>query len=137
MREDAPAGDRLAAGEPGDRIILEGLTFYGYHGVNPEERTLGQRFVVDVALELDLRPAGESDDLEKTINYAAVYRIVRRVVEGPACTLVEAVAERVAAAVLAEVGGQAVRVRVGKPWAPIKGSAAGQVAVEVYRRRDA
>lgn len=117
-----------------DRIILEGLTFYGYHGVDPEERALGQRFVVDLALSLDLRPAGQSDDLARTANYAAVWKIVRRVVEGPACNLIETVAERIATAVLTEVGGTAIRVRVGKPWAPIKGSAAGGVAVEVYRR---
>jgi dihydroneopterin aldolase len=117
-----------------DRIILEGLTFYGYHGAHPEERSLGQRFVVDLTLERDLRPAGEADDLALTTNYSAVYRIVRRVVEGPPCNLVEAVAERIAAAVLAEVGGAAVTVRVAKPWAPVKGMTEGRVAVEITRR---
>jgi dihydroneopterin aldolase len=109
------------------------MTFYGYHGVNPEERTLGQRFVVDLALSLDLRPAGESDDLAKTANYATIHGIVRRVVEGPPRSLLEALAERIAGAVLAEVGGTAVRVRVSKPWAPIKGGVIGNVAVEVER----
>ena len=118
-----------------DRIIFEGLTFYGYHGVNPEERALGQRFVVDLKLYLDLRPAGESDDLARTVNYSALAKIVRRVVEGPACNLIETVAERIAAAVLAEAGGTAVRVRVARPWAPLKGLAAGTAAVEIYRRR--
>ncbi len=42
-----------------DKIILEGMVFFGYHGTLPEENTLGQRFVVDVTLHLDLRPAGE------------------------------------------------------------------------------
>ena len=42
-----------------DRIILTGLQFYGFHGVNPEERSLGQTFVVDLEAELDLeRPGG-------------------------------------------------------------------------------
>ena len=44
-----------------DRIILKGMQFYGFHGVNPEERTLGQTYVVDLEVELDLRPAGRSD----------------------------------------------------------------------------
>ncbi len=123
--EATPAGQ--------DRILLEGLTFYGYHGVNPEERTLGQRFVVDLALSLDLRPAGRTDDLTRTANYAAIWKIVRRIVEGPPCNLIEAVAERIATAVLTEVGGTAVRVRVAKPWAPVKGSVAGTAAVEIYR----
>lgn len=116
-----------------DRILLEGLTFYGYHGVNPEEKALGQRFVVDVALERDLRPAGEGDDLTRTANYSTIYKVVKRIVEGPSCDLIEAVAERVAAAVLAEVGGEAVTVRVAKPWAPVKGMVEGRVAVEIRR----
>jgi dihydroneopterin aldolase len=57
----------------GDRVLLRGLLFHGYHGVLPEERTLGQKFAVDVALSVDLRAAGASDDLQDTISYAAVY----------------------------------------------------------------
>lgn len=132
------AGDLSSTEIPGpeDRILLEGLTFYGYHGVNPEERVLGQRFVVDVTLSLDLRPAGQSDDPAKTINYATLYEIARRVVEGPRCSLIETLAERLATAILTEAGGTAVRVRVSKPWAPIKGGHVGNVAVEVYRRAE-
>jgi dihydroneopterin aldolase len=121
------------ANPPTDRIILSGLTFYGYHGVHSEERTLGQRFVVDLSLELDLRPAGESDDLGRTASYSEVYRAVKDVVEGPPMKLLEAVAEGVATAALRVSGASAVRVRVSKPWAPIKGSAAGLAAVEIYR----
>jgi len=130
------AGDNWPAGEGGesDRIVLTGLTFYGYHGVHPEERALGQRFVVDLALDLDLRPAGESDDLAQTASYSEIYRLVREVVEGPPKNLLEAVAERVAQAALEASGARAVRVRIAKPWAPIKGSAAGTAAVEIYRR---
>lgn len=79
-----------------DRVLVEGMEFFGYHGVNPPERELGQRFVVDVALSLDLRPAGESDDLDRTVSYAAVFKTARDVVEGQPCQLLEAVAERLA-----------------------------------------
>lgn len=123
------------AGGATDRVILTGLTFYGYHGVYPEERTLGQRFVVDLALEMDLRPAGQSDDLALTANYSAVFQAVREVVEGPPRNLIEAVAEKVAEAALRVSKARAVRVRVAKPWAPIRGSTAGVAAVEIYRRR--
>ncbi len=116
-----------------DRILLSGLTFFGYHGATPEERRLGQRFVVDVALSLDLRPAGLTDDLTRTINYSDVYRMVRDVVEGPPCNLIEAVAERIAETLLQRTSATAVQVRVAKPWAPIKGIVAGEVAVEISR----
>jgi 7,8-dihydroneopterin aldolase/epimerase/oxygenase len=130
------AGDGWPTGERGesDRIVLTGLTFYGYHGVHPEERALGQRFVVDLALDLDLRPAGESDDLAKTASYSEVYRVVREVVEGPPRNLLEAVAEGIARDVLRASGARGVRVRLTKPWAPIKGSTTGTAAVEIYRR---
>ncbi|MBR0328475.1 MAG: dihydroneopterin aldolase, partial [Selenomonadaceae bacterium] len=51
-----------------DRITLTGMEFFGYHGVLPEENKLGQRFVVDLVLELDLHQAGLNDDLNATIN---------------------------------------------------------------------
>ncbi len=66
-----------------DEVFLAGLQFYAYHGVNPEERALGQRFLVDVALEADLRAAGRGDDLARTINYSTVYKRIRAIVEGP------------------------------------------------------
>jgi dihydroneopterin aldolase len=117
-----------------DRIICTGLTFYGYHGVNPEERALGQRFVVDLELQLDLEPAGRSDDLAQTVNYSQVYRIAREAVEGPPCNLIETVAERLAVRLLSETRARVVRVRIAKPWAPIRGMTAGEVAVEITRR---
>jgi dihydroneopterin aldolase len=120
-----------------DRIILTGLTFYGYHGVNPEEQRLGQRFVVDVALAVDLGAAGRSDNLDDTVSYPEVYRIVRDVVEGRPRKLIEAVAEDVAMAILGHTRARSVTVRVAKPWAPIKGLTTGEVAVEIERSRSA
>jgi dihydroneopterin aldolase len=118
-----------------DRILLEGMVFYGYHGVNAAERELGQRFVVDVELGLDLAPAGNSDDLAQTVNYAAVFKATREVLEGEPRQLIEAVAERLAAALLERFPAEVVRVRVRKPWAPVKGSVLGSAAVEILRRR--
>jgi dihydroneopterin aldolase len=85
-----------------DEILLEGMRFYAYHGVNPEERALGQRFTVDVVLAVDLRRAGQSDNLAHTVSYSTVYKVVRRIVEGEPRQLIEAVAEEIASVVLTE-----------------------------------
>ncbi len=75
-----------------DRIVLEGMRFYGFHGVNPEERVLGQEYLVDLAVEMNLTQAGASDRLEDTISYAHIYRAVRDVMEGEPQNLLEAAA---------------------------------------------
>lgn len=119
-----------------DRIFLEGLVFYAYHGVHPEEKKLGQRFVVDIAMSRDLRAAGTTDDLTQTTSYSEVYRQAREIAEGGPYDLIETVAEKIAAAVLAthtEV--RDIRVTVRKPEVPIKGSILHAVGVEVFRTR--
>jgi dihydroneopterin aldolase len=120
-----------------DRIVVEGMAFYGYHGVNPPELELGQRFDVDVALTLDLRAAGRSDDLIRTVSYAAVFKATRAIVEGEPRKLLEAVAEQIASRLLGEHPAvEEVWVRVNKPAAPIKGAVFSRVAVEITRRRE-
>ncbi|HLN60352.1 MAG TPA: dihydroneopterin aldolase [Symbiobacteriaceae bacterium] len=118
-----------------DRITLTGMRFYGYHGVFPEETRLGQRFVVDMELYADLREAGRTDDLSRTIDYGKVYEMARTIVEGPPFKLIEALAERLAAGVLESFAVAEVTVRVHKPQAPIPGPFDG-VTVEVRRRRE-
>ena len=119
-----------------DRIVLEGMQFYGFHGANPEERALGQSYVVDLAVELDLRRAGESDQLEHTVSYTRLYRAVQGVLEGESKNLLEAAAQAVADRVLAEFPVKAVRVLVKKPRPPIRGSVIDNAAVEIYRVRE-
>lgn len=118
-----------------DRIVLEGLAFYGYHGALPAERDIGQAFIVDCALLLDLAPAGRSDDLRLTTDYGAVYRDIQAVVEGPPVQLLEALATRIADVLLVRHPVDAVWVRVTKPRAPIAGAVFSRVAVELTRRR--
>ena len=126
------------SGRRADAVVLRGLTFYAHHGALPAERSLGQRFVVDARLELDLAPAGRSDDLVRTVNYAEVWQTIRDAVEGPPLNLVEALAERVADAILRRFElVDAVWVRVFKPAAPIVGAVVGDVSVEVWRDRGA
>ncbi len=118
-----------------DRITLRNMLFVAKHGVLPHEKETAQRFEVDVDLFLDLSAAGREDVLGLTVNYADVYQAVSGVVSAPSCNLIEAVAERVAAAVLERARGaaNAVRVRVRKPQAPI-GGFLDTVEVEVWRQ---
>jgi len=119
-----------------DRLLLQGLRFYGYHGVEEAEQGLGQNFVVDLLMELDLKQAGASDDLADTVNYAAVYQLARTIVEGPACKLIETVASRLAAAILSDYHLlTAVTVRLNKPQAPAHDPALGSITVELRRER--
>ena len=118
---------------PPDRIILEGMEFYGFHGTNPEERALGQPYVVDLAVELDLRRPGSSDRLEDTVSYSHLYRTVKLVMEGESKNLLEATAQTIADRVLTEFPVKAVRVRVKKPRPPVRGSVIDNAAVEIYR----
>lgn len=118
-----------------DRIGLEGMVFFGYHGAHEEERRLGQRFIVDIELGADLSRPGRSDRLEDTLDYGQAYRIVKAVMEGPSHNLLESLAEETAQALLTALEALEVRVRVGKPSAPVKGPLQ-QAWVEVVRRRD-
>jgi dihydroneopterin aldolase len=121
-----------------DLLRLTGMTFYGYHGVTAEERRLGQRFVVDLELAVDLAPAAQADDLALTVDYRPIYERLRALVEGPPCRLLETLAERVAAVALAaHPAVQAVVATVHKPGAPIPGAATLDVSVRVERRRGA
>ncbi len=115
-----------------DRLLLEGLEFFGTHGALPEERARPQPFVVDLELRLGLGEAGRTDDLGRTVNYAEVYGAVRQVVEGTRLALLEALAEAIARAVLDRFGPESVRVRVAKPRAPLPGPFR-TVAVEIER----
>ena len=105
-----------------DRICLTGMEFYAYHGVMEEERRLGQRFVVDCVLSLDLSRAAASDDLAETVDYAAVYETIRRVAEGGPFLLIE----RLAGAINEEILSRFPKIlsaetTVHKPDAPIPG----------------
>jgi len=117
-----------------DRILLEGMTFNGRHGVLPDEREHAQPFTVDVALDTDSRRAGASDRLGDTIDYTVVHEIVRRVVEGEHRDLLEAVAEQIADGLLRLDGVQAARVRVAKK-PPLPGEFRA-FAVEIERQRE-
>lgn len=119
---------------PSDTLSIHGIEAYGLHGVAPEERVLGQRFVVDLDLEMDLSLAGKSDDLADTLSYVDVVQSVQSVVGGQSCQLIEALAERVAAEILQFAIVGSVVVRLHKPHIPVAGFS-GAVSVSICRRR--
>lgn len=111
------------------------MQFFGYHGVFPEENRLGQRFLVDVELSLDLSEAGKSDDLSHTINYAELYERVKQIVEGRTFRLIEALADSIASDLLHQYTNvNDVTVRVIKPHPPFDVHFDG-VTVEIFRKR--
>lgn len=118
-----------------DRIALQGISARGNHGVLDFEKADGQVFIVDVVLEVDLRPAGASDDLADTVNYAQVAADATAVITGESLDLIEAVAERIAATALQHAAVEAVEVSVHKPEAPV-GVPFTDVLVTVRRERD-
>jgi dihydroneopterin aldolase len=117
-----------------DRICIRGVEGFGYHGVLPDERAQGQRFVVDVELAVDLVRAGELDDLEATVDYASVAQSVVSVIEGEPYDLIESVASAIAQQVLLHPAVESVTVTVHKPQAPV-GVPFGDVSVTIVRRR--
>ncbi|MGE5544432.1 MAG: dihydroneopterin aldolase, partial [Bacillota bacterium] len=104
-----------------DEVLLKGLRFKGRHGVTPEERTNPQAIEVDLALGLDLKPAGMTDSLGKTVDYSLVYQEVRRIVEEESYNLLEALAERIAGRVLTFNRVLRVNITVKKLHPPIPG----------------
>ncbi|XP_057792390.1 dihydroneopterin aldolase 2-like isoform X2 [Salvia miltiorrhiza] len=119
----------------GDKLVLRGLKFHGFHGVKEEERKLGQKFLVDVDAWMDLQPAGLSDSLSDTISYTAIYRVVKEVLEGAPHNLLESVTESIASTILNEYPRiSAVRVVLGKPHVAVAGPV-DYLGVEIIRRR--
>ncbi|XP_020571244.1 dihydroneopterin aldolase 2-like [Phalaenopsis equestris] len=118
-----------------DKLILRGLQFYGFHGVHPEEKEQGQKFLVDIDAWLDLRIAGETDDIINTVSYTDIYRIAKEIMEGPSQNLLESVAHLMANTTLLKYPQiHAVRVKVGKPDLLLHGPI-DYLGVEILRSR--
>jgi dihydroneopterin aldolase len=117
-----------------DVIRLTGLRVRGHHGVFDFEREQGQDFVVDVALELDTRPAARSDDLLDTVNYGDLAQALAAAVGGDPVDLLETLAARLTDVCLADPRVDAATVTVHKPQAPIP-LAFSDVSVTVRRSR--
>lgn len=118
------------------RIHLKNLVFYGHHGDIPEERVLGQRFTIDLALTLDMAEAAATDDLNATVDYVRVYELCRQLLEKERVNLLETVAARLADRILAEHPRVShVEITVKKPSVAIRG-VLDYVAIELSKARE-
>ena len=118
-----------------DTIHIKGLRLFAYHGVGAEEKRDGQTFVLDMTLKTDLSRARRSDDLEDTVNYAAVCQTVREAFTAQSFDLIERAAQQAVDAVLdgyPQV--EEITLVLKKPEAPIP-EEFDYVAVEVTQRR--
>jgi 7,8-dihydroneopterin aldolase/epimerase/oxygenase len=120
-----------------DRILVTRIAVFAYHGLLAEEARLGQRFYISLDCRLDLGPAGRSDDVAQTVSYADLTEIVTRIATERRFALIEALAEAIAAEILAQHPAiTMVQVRVDKPSAPVPAVIEG-VAIEIVRTREA
>jgi 7,8-dihydroneopterin aldolase/epimerase/oxygenase len=118
-----------------DRIFVSGLVQHAYHGVGDDEGRVGQQFLVDLVLDLDLAAAARSDRLADTVDYADLVEVSSRAFCAKRYRLVEAAAGAVADAVLAAFPRVSrLQVTVHKPHAPIAAVFA-DVGVTLVRSR--
>lgn len=117
-----------------DTLSVLGIECFGHHGVFDFERREGQKFVIDLALGLDTRPAATSDDLQDTTNYGSLVTAVKTAVETDPVDLIETLAQRIADVCLLDDRVEWTRVTVHKPDAPIDAPFA-DVALTITRKR--
>lgn len=100
-------------------IHLCGMKFYAYHGVERQERTVGNTFIVDLELDCDFSQASSADDLSGTVNYASVHQAVKEEMEKPSL-LLEHVSARICKRLLDEFPLiDTVRIRLSKTNPPM------------------
>lgn len=119
-----------------DEITLTGLRATAFHGVLDHERENGQVFIVDAKVFLDLSDAARTDELGLTIHYGELAEQIVAAVESNPVDLIETVAERVAAIVLAHKAAMSTTITIHKPSAPIAVPFA-DVSVTITRHRTA
>lgn len=103
-----------------DKIYIRGLELFAYHGVNPEEKRDGQTFILDITLHADLSRPRQTDDLNDTVNYAAVRKTVQRAFTAESYDLIERAAQVVCEAILKEHPKvEKVGLLLKKPEAPM------------------
>ena len=118
-----------------DKIRLNGLQYYAYHGALEEERTLGQVFELDIEVGGDFSRHGKSDDLHWTVDYTLLYREVTEIFNRENVRLIETCADMIAEGLLKKFSSvMEVTVKVRKPNVPM-GGILKNVEVEVSRHR--
>ena len=103
-------------------IAVEGMQFYAHHGYYKEEQIIGGQYMVDVYLDVDFSAAAAHDNLNETVNYEGVYRIVKDVMLEKS-SLIEHVGQRIIEKIHEEIKNiSSLKVRVSKMNPPLKGT---------------
>lgn len=118
-----------------DQIHIRGLHMVARHGVYEEERIEGRSFWVDLDAMVPTKPAGETDDLDRTVDYRRLTSAILSVLEGPGRNLIETLAESIAMQVFADIPViESVRVTVWKRALGVPGDPE-RVGVTIERHR--
>lgn len=118
-----------------DKIHLKGCRFYGYHGAYAEEQKLGQIFVVDCLLSVNLQKASQTDALEDTVHYGLVFDTIKNQVEQKHYELIERLAGAICQDIFAHFSlVQAITIKIFKENPPINGHY-DAVGIELERKR--
>lgn len=116
-----------------DKIKINNLEVFAKHGVFPEENILGQKFIISATLYTNVRKAGFSDDLQKSIDYGEASHLMKKFIEENTFQLLETVVEQLAEKMLLEIPElEKIKLELKKPWAPI-GLSIENVSVEIER----
>ncbi len=115
-----------------DRIELDRITCYAYHGYLSEEAKLGQRFEITLEAFLDLSSAAACDELGSTVSYHELFNAVYHVVTETRFKLIEALGQHIAELLLEKFDLPAVRIKIRKPNPPIP-EYSGSATVEICR----
>jgi len=118
-----------------DKIKVTGIEGLGYHGLYDSEREIGQPFVVDVVLKLDLEKAGKTDEIQYTVDYNDIAQLIYNEIVGPPMKLLETMAEKICQKIFAAYSPiEEIEVTVHKPRAPIS-VPFGDVSITIKRER--
>lgn len=118
-----------------DSIFIKDIVVFAHHGVFKEEKTLGQKFLIDLKLKMNLQPSAILKDLKKTVHYGVLSNDILQIFKEKSNDLIETCAEEIAIFVLKNYKVvKEITVCVKKPWAPVN-LPLDNVLVEITRKR--
>lgn len=119
-----------------DKIHINGIKTYAYHGAIQEERVLGQYFITDLVLHVDLTKASKTDDLLETVHYGEVYNLVEEIVKDESVSLIERLAGKINAELFDRYDKIIeIETTITKPNPPIDGNY-DSVAITLHGKRE-
>tara|TARA_Y100001960_G_scaffold88280_1_gene94604 strand:+ start:1202 stop:1558 length:357 start_codon:yes stop_codon:yes gene_type:complete len=115
-------------------IRLKNMQFFGYHGVYDHEKEVGAPFEVDVEIKTSFADAIKSDNINETINYDTIFKLVNSIISNKRFNLIETLANKIGDQILSKFKIEKVLVRVRKPKAQISGTL-DTVEVEIEKSK--